>query len=133
MVQNPSNAASCKLGVSSIAPPLPPRRLNKDSGGCLLPSPGGGSSLQASTSLPPPPPIPSHNESFYSHGGEENKPISSTLHSQLRRTKTDIPNSSLRGPLPLPPTEIATSKNSSFLSRRISIFLFLYLDISERL
>ena len=105
-----SSSTSNKLGLSSIAPPLPPRRSNfKDSGGCLMPN-SGSSSSQLSSLLPPPPPVPSHNESSVSHADEDNKSNNAPL-AHSRRPKTDFPHPPLHGPLPLPPTEITTGNN----------------------
>jgi hypothetical protein len=117
MVQISSNASSNKLVVSSIAPPLPPRRIHKDSGACLLPN-SGSSNNSASGVLPQPPPIPSHNESsLTSNDGEDSKSISGPTLSHPRRLKTENKHSSVHGPLPLPPTEIATSKFISYFIR----------------
>ena len=120
IVQTSSNPSS-KLNISPIAPPLPPRRLHKDSGGCLLPNTGFcktvSSSSQAGSSLPPPPPIPSHGDLSSFHKSESDNV---TVPSHPRRPKTDNQlQSTSHGVLPLPPNQIATSKDPN------DIFLFI--------
>ena len=114
IVQTSSNPSS-KLNISPIAPPLPPRRLHKDSGGCLLPNTGFcktvSSSSQAGSSLPPPPPIPSHGDLSSFHKSESDNV---TVPSHPRRPKTDNQlQSTSHGVLPLPPNQIATSKDQN--------------------
>ena len=127
IVQTSSNPTS-KLNISPIAPPLPPRRLHKDSGGCLLPNTGfcktGCSSSQTGSSLPPPPPIPSHGDLSSFHKNESDNV---TVPSHPRRPKTDNQlQSASHGVLPLPPNQIATSKDQN------DMFLFTIIIFEEK-
>ena len=113
LIQMPTNSSN-KLLLSSVAPPLPPRRLHKDSGGCLLPNLGSNNQV-SSVFAPPPPPIPSHSHESSNlaarNGDENNTSGSAPFISHQRRSKTDKVHSSLHGPLPLPPVEIESSKD----------------------
>ena len=111
MVQMPPKTSNRHV-LSSVAPPLPPRRLHKDSGGCLLAN--SGSNAHPSGTLPPPPPIPSHtheSSTLVSRICEEsNTSVTVPFISHSRRDKTDNIHSSLHGPLPLPPVDLETGK-----------------------
>ena len=131
IVQTSSNPTS-KLNISPIAPPLPPRRLHKDSGGCLLPNTGfcktGCSNSQAGSSLPPPPPIPSHGDLSSFYKGESDN-VTATSHPRRPKTDNQLQSAS-HGVLPLPPNQIATSKDQN------DIFLFtmiIFYRISEKM
>ena len=127
LIQMPTNSSN-KLLLSSVAPPLPPRRLHKDSGGCLLPNLGSNNQV-SSVFAPPPPPIPSHSHESSNlaarNGDEGNISGSAPFISHQRRSKTDNVHSSLHGPLPLPPVEIESSKemNNNLILNLLGFFI----------